>query len=384
MSQKYGITHGITSLHLSDQNTESLSDSAHERYGIRSALNSIAKLHAHKCAMTQYLPFTSSILLLLLLTALLFRVSVNQINYENTRLLEFSRTEDFCARMNFNRSLIGSFAVWNSTMDYISDPSPNKKVWALKSANPFLTLVIVEARVHPHLLPVLRNAAHVYGGERGIGLSVFCSKQNENLLKSFLHDWIGVSLVTLPNMIQNPQDYSRLLTNASFWEQLDGSRHVLIFQIDTLFRNKFDEQFFHYEYVGAPWPHVPTVNNRHVGNGGLSLRLVSTMIDICKKIPYKGEPEDVYFANNVGIDMIPPAQMAATFSIEMCAWDGMHYPSALHKPWLFQSAETLCTLLNGLPGLSTQAVLTRALAQFQYRMYKFSSVGRLAKSWEVN
>ena len=82
----------------------------------------------------------------------------------------------------------------------------------------------------------------------------------------------------------------------------------------------------------------------------MSLRLVSDLIRICKNVPYTGEPEDVYFANNVDIDKIPPPGLASHFSIEMTPWYEKNDPDALHKPWPFYSTETLCKLLENLPG----------------------------------
>ena len=53
------------------------------------------------------------------------------------------------------------------------------------------------------------------------------------------------------------------------------------------------EDFLKYDYVGAPWIHLPNMNG---GNGGFSLRKKSKMLEIISKNKYNNENEDVYFS----------------------------------------------------------------------------------------
>ena len=70
------------------------------------------------------------------------------------------------------------------------------------------------------------------------------------------------------------------------------------------------EPFLNYDYIGAPWRNIPynyqiegiPKVNQVVGNGGLSLRSVSKMIEALDEFPARNwllhnYPEDVYYAS---------------------------------------------------------------------------------------
>lgn len=70
------------------------------------------------------------------------------------------------------------------------------------------------------------------------------------------------------------------MTNINLYENIP-TETFLIFQTDTLINPKYKDliyEFIDYDYVGAPW-----ISNGDVGNGGLSLRKKSKMIEIIKK-----------------------------------------------------------------------------------------------------
>ena len=94
--------------------------------------------------------------------------------------------------------------------------------------------------------------------------------------------------------------YNRLLMNHEFYCRFSSIQFILIHQLDAfLFRNELDywcDQ--NYDYIGAPWLRddrflIKLFRNRRVkkreiifnkvGNGGLSLRKVSTFVDFFKK-----------------------------------------------------------------------------------------------------
>jgi hypothetical protein len=79
--------------------------------------------------------------------------------------------------------------------------------------------------------------------------------------------------------------------------------------------------------VGAPW------KNGKIGNGGLSLRRKSKMIEIIENVPYRFEPEDVYFCyktkGKVSINY-PDFNKAKEFSIEACYSD---IAFGVHQVW---------------------------------------------------
>ena len=72
-----------------------------------------------------------------------------------------------------------------------------------------------------------------------------------------------------------------------------------------------------YDYYGAPWPH----HNNSVGNGGLSLRKVSKMIEITSKYKFNWDSiegaEDTWFSLSHKDEInICPWEIAVNFSIE--------------------------------------------------------------------
>ena len=94
--------------------------------------------------------------------------------------------------------------------------------------------------------------------------------------------------------------------------------------------SKFKEflyDFMEYDYVGAPW------ENGDVGNGGLSLRRRSKMLEIAEKAPY--DPpygEDMFFSGAMGMVAVkkPTFEEAKRFSIETVYSEAAF---GVHKAW---------------------------------------------------
>ncbi|XP_072042878.1 UDP-galactopyranose mutase-like [Amphiura filiformis] len=74
------------------------------------------------------------------------------------------------------------------------------------------------------------------------------------------------------------------------------AEHVFFLQPDGMVcRNGIDD-FLEYDYVGAPWPHLP--DGLIQGNGGMSLRKRSFVLKCLQSYhKHKNDTEDVYFAN---------------------------------------------------------------------------------------
>ena len=103
----------------------------------------------------------------------------------------------------------------------------------------------------------------------------------------------------------------------------------LIFQTDSIIlpKNKLlINDFLQYDYVGAPW-----VSNNKVGNGGLSLRRKSKMLEIIQNKGYIPGHEDAYFVLNHNVKCnIPDYTIAKYFSIETMYNDTAF---GIHKCW---------------------------------------------------
>ena len=150
----------------------------------------------------------------------------------------------------------------------------------------------------------------------------------------------------------NIETYNRIMKDEKIWEQLDecGYTKCLIVQDDgLLIRPGVENEFLEYDYVGAPWltmPHLVTagIGPEMVGNGGISLRTVKIMLEICRKFhdekmhlfnyDIQPVPEDVYFASLVEKKeiggRIPTSAKAKRFAMEQIV--NME-AFGMHKPW---------------------------------------------------
>ena len=142
----------------------------------------------------------------------------------------------------------------------------------------------------------------------------------------------GIRIILLPEefKLTSIDDYNNIMLNISFWNLLIQFERVLIFQMDTMIYRNGIEQFYKYDYIGAPWDPKFKICETNVGNGGLSLRTVTKMIEICDK--YKETEqiwEDIYFIKYLKGMGVPDIETAKRFSME-----DVYYPNPLgvHNP----------------------------------------------------
>lgn len=119
------------------------------------------------------------------------------------------------------------------------------------------------------------------------------------------------------------------------WTITDFSRFMLqglVDCIDTEFcitvhwdgfalnKRNWTDEFFEYDYIGAPWP--ATMNEARVGNGGFSLRSARWLAFVAALLGWHGENEDDWACRLRRRDLelsgmkIAPLSVAAKFSIE--------------------------------------------------------------------
>jgi hypothetical protein len=109
----------------------------------------------------------------------------------------------------------------------------------------------------------------------------------------------------------------------------------LIFQTDSIVISEHKDlinDFLEYDYVGAPWGLHGQFALR-VGNGGLSLRRKSKMLEIIKRKGYQYGNEDLYFIDKIDSDIeykIPTWEKAMFFSVEQVFNDKMF---GVHNCW---------------------------------------------------
>lgn len=109
--------------------------------------------------------------------------------------------------------------------------------------------------------------------------------------------WIGInypdfkSIKFNGNYFKSARTYSKLLLKEKFYKKFNNYEYILIYQLDALV---FSDQLLDwcekgYDYIGAPWikEHLETYGEYEYhdacGNGGFSLRKVSSAIKIIEK-----------------------------------------------------------------------------------------------------
>jgi len=120
----------------------------------------------------------------------------------------------------------------------------------------------------------------------------------------------------------------------------------LIFQLDTLISNKYKDfiyDFIKYDYTGAPW-----LFDHTVGNGGLSLRKKSVILDVLDKYnPNKHNGyEDSYYSTY--ITNKPTFEEAKLFSIETVISDKSF---GIHKCWNYLHPPQINEIAKYIPEL---------------------------------
>jgi hypothetical protein len=135
----------------------------------------------------------------------------------------------------------------------------------------------------------------------------------------------GIRIILLPEefKLTSIDDYNNIMLNISFWNLLIQFERVLIFQMDTMIYRNGIEQFYKYDYIGAPWDPKFKICETNVGNGGLSLRNIKAVIDCLKnrkKIlePSEKIPEDIFYSKmmfELGYN-VPEEEVASLFAIE--------------------------------------------------------------------
>lgn len=161
---------------------------------------------------------------------------------------------------------------------------------------------------------------------------------------------------------ESNKSYSQLCLSYDFYKRFDYYEYMFIYQTDCwIFRNeikKFCEMG--YDYIGGPiyspgshWPGFNTCSRPIVGNGGLSLRKISTMKKLTDKNGYLYNKhkdkwndvkyEDMFICDVLAHDVyinIPDYKIAEQFSIDtlpihMNKLDPMaaHRVFALYQYW---------------------------------------------------
>lgn len=207
------------------------------------------------------------------------------------------------------------------------------------------TAVMIEPREHKAMHFVLNNFLTNLSNDWEIRLFVGDDNINyvTNIANKLDHsDRLKVLNIGIKNLSQS--DYSKLLVTKSFYDNIP-TEMFLIFQTDSMIFSQYKEYIYiymSYDYVGAPWM------NRDVGNGGLSLRRKSRMLEIIDRGAPLMYNEDGYFAWSYPINK-PSFELAKFFSIET-VFNEISF--GVHNAWKYLLQDQIEFLKNKYEGLS--------------------------------
>jgi hypothetical protein len=212
------------------------------------------------------------------------------------------------------------------------------------------TAVIIEPRKHKAFEFVLKNFFENLSDEWGF--IIFHGKDNKEYIENILYNNLMQFKNRIDKIIQLDTDnltssqYSNICKSPYFYKCID-TEVLLIFQTDTIIINKnIINDFLQYDYVGAPWI------NKLVGNGGLSLRKKSKMIEITEKVNSQfTDNEDNYFCYQQIVQLNRPLfEEAQRFSVETI----FHEKSfGIHACWKHLNKYELGFLIEKYPEIST-------------------------------
>ena len=192
--------------------------------------------------------------------------------------------------------------------------------------------VLVERRAHPNYPFLLKMMAWA---APHLSVYLVCSDENFEFIKAILGDKIEhfniiVAYSGEVDRDQGRAEYNQLLTDASFYEQIDAE-YMVTMQMDVFLRRKLTDDLFCGDYWGAPWGW----RQENAGGGGATIRRVQKMIEICKAerddplAPCK-EGEDSWIADR--IQDFPSLDFRCAHIMEsMPAED----PEIVHQFWTF-------------------------------------------------
>jgi hypothetical protein len=215
------------------------------------------------------------------------------------------------------------------------------------------TAVIVEPRKHKALELVLLNFNKNL--DENWEFLIYHGTQNKTFIDDILNNTSFVNrkirLISLNIDNLTIDDYNKLMYSEFYYNNIN-TEIFLVFQTDTLLSDIYSKdiyKFIDYDYVGAPWKNIKLGDSNLVGNGGLSLRKKSKMIEMlhlgenfkdgCGKYYY----EDRFFSNTTHHKLeivldIPTADIAKQFSVETMFFDKS---IGLHNSWRYITKEQL-------------------------------------------
>jgi hypothetical protein len=243
--------------------------------------------------------------------------------------------------------------------DVVNIPTVNINTYTLYTA------IIVEPRKHKALPFVLQNFTDNLN--ENWNFIIYHGSQNESMVKSIISTFsesvkTRITLIHLKVKNITLAQYSTMFFCPTFYDNIP-TETFLIFQTDSIILKENKDKiydFIKYDYVGAPWPiSMGILGKMEVGNGGLSLRKKSKMMELLK---YKTRgiengrygkyiAEDQFFCGYYVPDVTvykPIFIKAKDFSVESIFHKT---PFGIHKCWHLLSNHELYTMYKLYPDI---------------------------------
>lgn len=202
--------------------------------------------------------------------------------------------------------------------------------------------LLVETRPLPHLPALFTHMTGLVPPEwtfKFMGSETALSFMRSSPPISRLVDSGRLQLLPIPSnySLQDRETISQMFTDIHLYRDLLApAEHLLVWQPDSIFcanAPKTLNDYLEWDWIGAPWSKTA----QYGGNGGLSLRKVSKILEVLRTNQRKvgdGALEDLWLTNNIhslpGSHM-PDASISKTFSVES-VWDDA--PLGYHIGWL--------------------------------------------------
>ncbi|CCG81468.1 protein of unknown function [Taphrina deformans PYCC 5710] len=213
-------------------------------------------------------------------------------------------------------------------------PPPNRYQLARMKYNGLDTskvATMTELRHDPQIVPHLLHMISVLDDDWPF--RIYHSNENADLFKARqLQRFLKTGKLTLvPINIQlgDHAAVSNYMAYRNLWDNLAPAKHVLIFQTDSIICSRSDarvEDFFEYDYIGAPF-HERLHENLadKFMNGGFSVRNRETVLRVIESFPpfRDAANEDVDFEDQFFVSRmqqlganLPEREIAMKFSVE--------------------------------------------------------------------
>jgi hypothetical protein len=211
--------------------------------------------------------------------------------------------------------------------------------------------VYIELRKLPHSEVIIRNCV-LKLGDKWAHTIITCNENYLYYLNMSKHIHINIEVINYKiNSTQN--EYNNLLLTTNFWNNI-SSEKILIYQSDSFIFKDNISDFIEWDYIGASFSkYKMMLADNQVGNGGLSLRSKSKMLEILNTVDLKDNvysklvnnyknikkldnyPEDIIFSQNMqtmGIGKVADYETGKKFSVDLeynddsfgmhCMWNG--------------------------------------------------------------